>query len=140
MWFFFTEPVPAAEARRPGFTILTATMAQGAALGVDSYDRLFPSQDVLPHRDQWSYLAAIPKITRHRLAELVADGDEEGALAVRRGTDRSDPPWRPPRTLRERLSETRLPESIEATLADRVYIERSKLPPMLAHAIRRLAT
>ena len=101
IWFFFTDPVPAAEARRLGFTILTATMAQGAALGVDSYDRLFPSQDVLPsggfgnlialplqraarnagnteflddklepHRDQWSYLASIPKITPHRLAEL----------------------------------------------------------------------
>ena len=48
IWFFFTDHVPAAEARRLGFTILTATMAQGAALGVDSYDRLFPSQDVLP--------------------------------------------------------------------------------------------
>jgi hypothetical protein len=48
IWFFFTDPVPAAEARRLGFTILTATMAQGAALGIDSYDRLFPSQDVLP--------------------------------------------------------------------------------------------
>ena len=48
VWFFFTDPVPAAEARRLGFTILTATMALGAALGIDSYDRLFPSQDVLP--------------------------------------------------------------------------------------------
>jgi hypothetical protein len=27
IWFFFTDPVPAAEARRLGFTILTATMA-----------------------------------------------------------------------------------------------------------------
>ena len=171
IWFFFTDPVAAAEARRLGFTILTATMAQGAALGVDSYDRLFPSQDVLPsggfgnlialplqraarnagnteflddklepHLDQWSYLAAIPKITPHRLAELISDSNEDGALAVRRGTDPSDPPWRPPRTLRERLTETRLPESIEATLADRVYVDRSKLPPTLAHAIRRLAT
>ena len=114
VWFFFTDPVPAAEARRLGFTILTATMALGAALGVDSYDRLFPSQDVLPsggfgnlialplqrdarnagnteflderlepHRDQWSYLASLPKITPDRLAELIADGDEDGALAVR---------------------------------------------------------
>ena len=173
IWFFFTDPVAAAEARRLGFTILTATMAQGAALGVDSYDRLFPSQDVLPsggfgnlialplqraarnagntefldlddklepHLDQWSYLAAIPKITPQRLAELISDSNEDGALAVRRGTDPSDPPWRPPRTLRERLTETRLPESIEATLADRVYVDRSKLPPTLAHAIRRLAT
>ena len=171
IWFFFTDPVPAAEARRLGFTILTATMAQGAALGVDSYDRLFPSQDVLPsggfgnlialplqrharnagnteflddrlepHRDQWSYLASIPRITPDRLTELIADGDEDGALAVRPADGPSDPPWRPPRTLRERLSETRLPESIEATLADRVYIDRSKLPPTLAHAIKRLAT
>ena len=66
-----------------------------------------------PHRDQWSYLASIPKITPHRLAELIADGDEDGALAVRPADGASDPPWRPPRTLRERLSETRLPESIE---------------------------
>jgi superfamily II DNA or RNA helicase len=171
LWFFFTDPVPAADARRLGFTILTATMAHGATLGVDSYDRLFPSQDVLPsggfgnlialplqraarnagnteflddslepHPDQWSYLASIPRITPHRLAELVVDGGEDTALAVRRETDQRDPPWRPPRTLRERLSETRLPDSIEATLADRVYIDRSNLPPTLAHAIRRLAT
>ncbi len=171
IWLFFTEPVAAAEARRFGFTILTATMAQGAALGVDSYDRLFPSQDVLPsggfgnlialplqraarnagnteflddrlepHHDQWSYLASIPKITPHHLAELIADRDKDGVLAVRLGNDPSDPPWRPPRSLRERLSETPLPESIEATLADRVYINRLKLAPTLAHAIRRLAT
>ena len=171
IWFFFTDPVPAAEARRLGFTILTATMAHGAALGVDSYDRLFPSQDVLPsggfgnlialplqraarnagnsefldhrlepHRDQWSYLASVPKITPHRLAALLAHGDEDGALAVHPATDPSDAPWRPPRTLRARLSEIRLPESIEVTVADRVYIDRSNLPPTLAHAIRRLAT
>ena len=171
IWFFFTEPVPAAEARRLGFSILTAAMAQGAALGLDSYDRLFPSQDVLPsggfgnlialplqraardvgnteflderlepHRDQWSYLASIPKITPDRLTELIADGDEDGSLAVRPAQDRSDPPWRPPRTLRARLSATRMPESIDATLADRVYVDRSQLPPTLAHAIRRLAT
>ncbi len=171
IWFFFTDPVTAAQARQLGFGILTATMAQGAAIGVDSYDRLFPSQDVLPsggfgnlialplqravrdrgnteflddglepHRDQWSYLASIPRITPHRLAELIAGGEADGALAVRPTADASDPPWRPPRTLRERLSETGLPESIEATLADRIYIDRSKFPPTLAHAIRRLAT
>lgn len=171
IWFFFTDTVPAAEARRLGFAILTATMAQGATLGVDSYDRLFPSQDVLPgggfgnlialplqraardagnteflddqlepHHDQWSYLASIPKIAPMRLAELIADSGDGLALTVRPATDRSEPPWRPMRTLGERLSETRLPESIEATIADRVYIDRSKLPPTLAHAIRRLAT
>ena len=105
IWFFFTDPVPAAEARRLGFSILTATMAHGVALGVDSYDRLFPSQDMLPsggfgnlialplqraarnagnteflnnklepHRDQWSYLASIPRTTPERLADVIAGG------------------------------------------------------------------
>jgi hypothetical protein len=100
----------------------------------------FLDESLEPYRDQWSYLASIPKITPDRLAELITDGDEDGALAVRPTADRSDPPWRPPRTLRERLSETRLPESIDITLADRLYVDRSKLPPTLAHAIRRLAT
>ena len=45
---FFTDPVPAADARRLGFAILTGAMARGAAVGVESYDRLFPNQDVLP--------------------------------------------------------------------------------------------
>ena len=48
VWLFFAGLVAASDARRLGFTILTRTMASGAALGVESYDRLFPSQDVLP--------------------------------------------------------------------------------------------
>jgi superfamily II DNA or RNA helicase len=170
IWFFFTDRVPAAEARRLGFTILTRTMACDTALSIDSYDRLFPSQDVLPnggfgnlialplqrearnaanteflddslkpHLDQWSYLASIPRITPQHLSELIAN-DDERALGVRPTAGDSDPPWRPSPTLRQRLSETPLPESLEAIIADRVYMDRSQVPPVLAHAIRRLAT
>jgi superfamily II DNA or RNA helicase len=171
VWFFFTDPVPAADARRLGFAILTGAMACGAAVGVESYDRLFPSQDVLPtggfgnlialplqrsarqhgntefldeqlnpYPDQWGYLASIRKITRDRLAELITDAGGDRALAVRPADDQHDPPWRPPRTLRQRLAETCLPEQIGATIADRLYIGRSGLPPVLVHALRRLAT
>jgi hypothetical protein len=166
VWFFFTDPVPAADARRLGFAILTGAMARGAAVGVGSYDRLFPSQDVLPsggfgnlialplqrnarqhgntefldqqlkpYPDQWRYLASIRKITPDRLAELTRHADGDRALAVRPADDQRDPPWRPPRTLRERLAETRLPEQVGATIADRLYIDRSGLPPALAHAL-----
>jgi superfamily II DNA or RNA helicase len=48
LWFFFSDAVPAADARRLGMSMLTRTMADGAALSIGSYDRLFPSQDVLP--------------------------------------------------------------------------------------------
>ena len=140
-------------------------MASGAALGVESYDRLFPSQDVLPsggfgnlialplqlharklgnteflngelepRQDQWSYLASVPRITPDRLGELIARSEEDGPLAVRSAAADSGVPWRPPRTLRERVRGESMPEAVAATLADRLYVDRSAVPPVLAHA------
>jgi superfamily II DNA or RNA helicase len=48
VWIFFAEPVPAAEARRLGAVLITATMERHPDVGFDSYDRLFPSQDTMP--------------------------------------------------------------------------------------------
>ena len=48
VWFFFNEAVPAALARKLGTHILTKTMECRPEVGLDSYDRLFPSQDTLP--------------------------------------------------------------------------------------------
>lgn len=47
-WVFFAESVPAAEARRLGAFLLTATMDRYPDIGFSSYDRLFPSQDNMP--------------------------------------------------------------------------------------------
>jgi hypothetical protein len=47
-WFFFTAPVAAAVARRMGCHLITETMAARHELSMDSYDRLFPSQDTMP--------------------------------------------------------------------------------------------
>ena len=48
VWIFFSEPVPAAEARRLGSFLLTETMERCPDIGFDSYDRFFPSQDTMP--------------------------------------------------------------------------------------------
>lgn len=48
IWFFFSEPVPAATARRMGSSILSAAMKADARLSFASYDRMFPNQDTLP--------------------------------------------------------------------------------------------
>jgi superfamily II DNA or RNA helicase len=171
VWLFFTHSVAADDARQLGFYILTETMARGAALGVASYDRLFPSQDVLPkggfgnlialplqreartlgnteflddelgpHPDQWSLLASVPKIAPDRLAGLIADAGAHDVLAVRAATERPELPWRPSRTLAERLRGTPTPDTVKATLAERLYIDRGGLPPALVDATRRLAT
>ena len=48
VWLFFSEPVPATDARRLGTLLLTWTMNRRPEIGFDSYDRLFPSQDARP--------------------------------------------------------------------------------------------
>ncbi len=47
-WIFFDQPAPGALARRLGSFLITETMEDAPDIGFKSYDRLFPSQDVLP--------------------------------------------------------------------------------------------
>jgi hypothetical protein len=59
VWFFFSEPVPAAAARRMGCYLITETMSRRHELSMESYDRLFPSQDTMP-RGGFGNLIALP--------------------------------------------------------------------------------
>ena len=59
VWFFFATPVAAATARKMGCHLITETMASRHELGMDSYDRLFPSQDTMP-RGGFGNLIALP--------------------------------------------------------------------------------
>jgi superfamily II DNA or RNA helicase len=59
VWFFFSSPVPAAAARKMGCYLITETMSRRHELSMESYDRLFPSQDTLP-RGGFGNLIALP--------------------------------------------------------------------------------
>ncbi len=59
VWFFFSAPVAARAARAMGCYLLTETLSRRHELGLDSYDRLFPSQDTLP-RGGFGNLIALP--------------------------------------------------------------------------------
>jgi hypothetical protein len=59
VWIFFTAPVPASVARQMGFGLLRETMLLRADLDLASYDRFFPSQDVLP-KGSFGNLIALP--------------------------------------------------------------------------------
>ena len=59
VWIFFAEPLPAVLARNLGSFILTETMERRPEVGLDSYDRFFPSQDTLP-RGGFGNLIALP--------------------------------------------------------------------------------
>ena len=64
-WIFFTEPVSAADARRLGAFLVTATMDRCPDIGFDSYDRFFPSQDTMP-AGGFGNLIALPLQSRPR--------------------------------------------------------------------------
>ncbi len=64
-WIFFTEPVPAADARRLGALLITASMERCPDIGFDSYDRFFPSQDTMP-AGGFGNLIALPLQNRPR--------------------------------------------------------------------------
>ena len=59
VWFLFSEPVPAADARWMGSSLLTKTMARRHELSFSSYDRLFPTQDTVP-KGGFGNLIALP--------------------------------------------------------------------------------
>jgi superfamily II DNA or RNA helicase len=68
IWIFFSEPVPAALARKMGAFLLTQTMECRPEVGLDSYDRFFPSQDTLP-KGGFGNLIALPLQKKPRDAE-----------------------------------------------------------------------
>ena len=59
VWFFYSSPVPAAAARKMGCYLITETMSRRHELSMESYDRLFPSQDTMP-RGGFGNLIALP--------------------------------------------------------------------------------
>ncbi len=76
VWIFFESPISALLARKLGAILLTNTMNRRPELGMDSYDRLFPSQDTLP-RGGLGNLIALPlqKKPRERNNSVFIDQD-----------------------------------------------------------------
>lgn len=50
VWIFFEQAVPAQAARSLGAALLRQAMTLRSSMNLDSYDRLFPAQDLLPTR------------------------------------------------------------------------------------------
>jgi superfamily II DNA or RNA helicase len=152
-------------ARKLGFALLDKAMEQHAGLSFDSYDRLFPNQDILPdggfgnlialplqrgprqsgnsvfidenfepYPDQWAYLSAVKKLGLHqierciaRLADSVDDDNDELK------------PWEKGLPLPKNAI-SGCPETLEITLANRIYVPTESLPNALLARLKRLAS
>lgn len=59
LWIFFSEPVPASEARQLGSALISLTCERVRQLSLSSYDRFFPNQDKMP-KGGFGNLIALP--------------------------------------------------------------------------------
>ncbi|MHB1571601.1 MAG: TOTE conflict system archaeo-eukaryotic primase domain-containing protein [Solirubrobacteraceae bacterium] len=162
VWVLFSEAVSARIARSVGSLLLTRAMSR-QAIAMSSYDRLFPNQDTMPtggfgnlialplqrqrrsagctvflgedlepYPDQWAYLAGVQRLPASRALEIAAEAERAGgALGLQPAPDSGRPP-----------SPTRagpLPREIQVTLAARVRIPTSSLPPDIRDRLVRVA-
>ena len=176
VWLFFSAPTNAGLARKLGAYLLTKTTESRPSIGLDSYDRLFPSQDtlprggfgnlialplqkeprqqagsifvdesLLPYPDQWAYLSTISTIQPTQIEEIIDKAEAEGDLL---GTRQLKPlnldspePWslKPSQKFCAQPLTGILPQSIQVTLANQLFIEKKSLPPSLINRLIRLA-
>lgn len=59
IWFFFESAISALLARKFGMTLLSKTREKRFEVGMDSFDRMFPNQDLLP-KGGFGNLIALP--------------------------------------------------------------------------------
>lgn len=165
-WIFFSEPIPAATARKLGSGILTKAM-ENSDLSFKSYDRFFPNQDTMPkggfgnlvalplqgnarkkggsifvdenfshYSDQWEYLGSVEKISSKKVDEIVADICRSGDLGVLVSSGEGEP-WQTKKQIE--LSTDDFPESLEIVYSNMLYISTNNLSPSLKNKLKRLA-
>jgi superfamily II DNA or RNA helicase len=78
VWIFFSEPVPARQARQLGSALISHTCTRTRQLKLSSYDRLFPNQDTLP-KGGFGNLIALPlqKKTREKKCSVFVNENFE---------------------------------------------------------------
>jgi len=106
---------------------------------------VFVDDRLVPHADQWAYLASLSRIaptTVDAIArEAVARGQVIGLRIASTGEDEDETPWEAPPSRRPRPAriEEPLPSEVRAVLAQRIFVEKARLPSAFLNQIKRVA-
>lgn len=158
VWTFFSGAVAAATARRMGIGLVRDAMDRRAELDLESYDRLFPTQDFVPKRS-FGNLIALPLqgtcrargttvfldpstlepfedqwqflSSMPRLTPEAAEQLAESLRGVQAGSS-SYRPYRPG-------VDPALPPEVHAEVAAMVSVERIGLPPQFVAGLKHMA-
>src|SRR2546422_3013389 len=128
---------------RGGFGNLIALPLQYEAR--ERGNTVFVDDRLVPHADQWAYLAGLSRIaptTVEAIAqEAVARGQVIGLRIASTDEEEDGAPWDavPSRRPHPARIEEPLPSEVRTVLAQRVFVEKSRLPSALLNQIKRLA-
>lgn len=107
---------------------------------------VFLNDSLKPIPDQWRFLASLVPIPAEQVESIAQKATTSGQVIGLQIADTSDDdidssPWlRPPSRKPRSISITEpIPEKIEGVLSQRLYIEKTSLPPALINQIKRLA-
>lgn len=104
---------------------------------------IFLDANFEPYADQWAFLSTLRRMTLAEVAAIAEEATRQGrVMGVRLPVDdEEDEPWAAPPSRRklEPPIAGLLPESIEAVLADQIYLAREGLPAGLINRLVRLA-
>jgi len=128
---------------RGGFGNLIALPLQYEAR--ERGNTVFVDDRLVPHADQWAYLAGLSRIaptTVEAIAqEAIARGQVIGLRIASTDEEEDGAPWdaAPSRRPHPARIEEPLPSEVRTVLAQRVFVEKARLPSALLNQIKRLA-
>jgi len=109
----------------------------------EKVNSLFLDERFEPYADQWAYLSSVRRMSSAGVSAIVSDAALRGRiLGVRIPLeDEDEKPWmaRPSRTRPDIPIEQKLPETVELTLGNQLYVAKADLPPAVINRLIRLA-
>jgi superfamily II DNA or RNA helicase/very-short-patch-repair endonuclease len=111
----------------------------------DSGNSVFLDPNFAPYPDQWAFLSTIERVDRpaveHVLEKAEATGRVVGVL-VPPTEEETCAPWQIPPSRHRKVPPIAgpLPETLELTLANEIYLAKEALPPALRNRLLRLAS
>jgi len=112
-----------------------AARQRGNSVFIDPRGQAYP--------DQWDFLSRQPKLSRDRVEAVVQQARSAGRIVGVRAVpwdENEDRPWDPrPLGPLELAAGDRLPKTLTVVLADQIYLEKERLPPVLQNRLLRLA-
>jgi superfamily II DNA or RNA helicase/very-short-patch-repair endonuclease len=111
----------------------------------DHANSVFLDASMVPHTDQWAFLASVRKISRSEAERIVrsAEAARGNVVGVRLvpWDETTDAPWTAPPSRRSTSAPIAgpLPQSMEIILGNEIYVTKEGLPPALRNRLIRLA-